>query len=81
MINITPVEFPIIGTATKMEVLILNFKTDATSASTYYELFTDDGKRCLEGNYTLTQAQYDAWGADNAYVEQAVASHIGVTII
>lgn len=79
--NISPVVFPIIGTATKMEVLILNFKTSATTVTTYYQLLTDEGKQCLDGNYTLSEAEYAAWGEDNSYVDQVVADHLGVTII
>lgn len=80
MAKITPVEFPIVGTATKLDVLVLGFKTDATSVSTYYSLVTADGKKCLEGNYQLTEEEYAAWGTDNSVVDQYVADHLGVTI-
>lgn len=81
MAKIEPVVFPILGTATQLNVLVLNFATDATTCTTYYQLMTDDGKQCAQGNYTLTEAEYAAWGEDNAYIDGVVANHIGVTIV
>ena len=81
MANIQPVVFPILGTATQLSVLVLNFATDATTCTTYYQLLTADGKQCAQGNYTLTEAEYEGWGEDNAYIDNLVANHIGVTIL
>lgn len=81
MSNIEPVVFPIVGTATKLAVTILPFSTSAETAQTYYELQTDEGAVCINGNYTMTNDQYDAWGADNSVVDGYVAEHLGVTII
>lgn len=82
MIQIEPVTFPLNqGTATQMTVLVLNFPTDAVTCTTYYELLTEDGIVLSNGNYTLTDAEFAAWGEDNAWVEQCVANAIGVTII
>ncbi len=81
-VAIEPVVFPLNeGTATRMTVLVLNFSTDATTATTYYQLLTEDGKQLRQGNYTLTEEQFAAWGQDNAYVNECVAEEIGVTII
>jgi hypothetical protein len=33
------------------------------------------------GNYTLTEEEYAAWGESNEWVEQCVANAIGVTIL
>ena len=35
----------------------------------------------LTGNYTLTEEEFAAWGFDNEYVAECVASAIGVTIL
>jgi hypothetical protein len=82
MAKIQPITFPLnAGTATEMSVLILNFETSATTCTTYYELKTDEGTVLSNGNYTLTEQEFAAWGEDNAWVEQCVAKAIGVTIL
>jgi hypothetical protein len=82
MAKIQPITFPLNqGTATEMSVLILNFETSATTCTTYYEIKTDDGKVLSNGNYTLTEQEFAAWGFDNEYVAECVASAIGVTIL
>jgi predicted secreted protein len=82
MAKIQPVKFPLNqGTATEMSVLILNFETNATTCTTYYELKTDEGKVLSNGNYTLTESEFAAWGTDNEWVAKCVANAIGVTII
>ena len=82
MAKIQPITFPLNqGTATEMSVLILNFETNAVTCTTYYELKTDEGAVLSNGNYTLTEDEFAAWGFDNEYVAECVASAIGVTII
>ena len=82
MAKIQPVIFPLnAGTATEMSVLILNFETDAATCTTYYELKTDEGKVLSNGNYTLTETEFAAWGTDNEYVAECVAKAIGVIIL
>jgi len=82
MAKIQPVIFPLNqGTATEMTVLILNFETSATTCTTYYELKTDEGTVLTNGNYTLTEEEFAAWGLDNEYVTECVASAIGVVIV
>ena len=87
MAKIEPVVFPLnAGTATEMTVLILNFETSATTCTTYYELKSEgteevSSKVLSNGNYTLTEAEFTAWGFDNEYVAECVANAIGVTII
>ena len=86
MAKIQPVVFPLnAGTATEMTVLILNFPTDATTCTTYYELKSEatetaPAKVLSNGNYTLTDAEFAAWGEDNTWVETCVANAIGVVI-
>lgn len=82
MAKIQPIKFPLnAGTATEMSVLILNFETNAVTCTTYYELKTDEGTVLTNGNYTLTEDEFAAWGTDNKYVAECVASAIGVTIL
>ena len=82
MAKIQPVIFPLnAGTATEISVLILNFETNAINCTTYYELKTEEGKVLSNGNYTLTEDEFAAWGTDNTWVETCVANAIGVTII
>jgi hypothetical protein len=80
MTNIQPVDFPIVGTAVKLSVLVMNFQTDADTTGTYYQLLTEDNKVCLSGNYDLTPEQFAAWGQDNSVVDGYVAEFLGVTI-
>ena len=86
MAKIQPIVFPLnAGTATEMTVLILNFPTDATTCTTYYELMsvateTVPSNVLSNGNYTLTDAEFAAWGEDNTWVETCVANAIGVVI-
>ena len=81
-VAIEPVVFPLgKGTATQMSVLILNFTTEATTCTTYWQLLTADGKVLDDDNYTLTEEQFAAWGQDNNYVNEVVAEAIGVTLI
>ena len=82
MAKIQPIKFPLnAGTATELTVLILNFTTDATTCTTYYELKSEEGAVLTNGNYTLTEEEFAAWGEDNKHVETCVANAIGVTIL
>ncbi len=87
MAKIQPIVFPLnAGTATEISVLILNFETSATTCTTYYELKSEATEEApsvvlSNGNYALTEAEFAAWGEDNAWVETCVANAIGVTII
>jgi hypothetical protein len=81
-VAIQPVVFPLNeGTATRMTVLVLNFPTDATTATTYYQLLTEEGAQLRQGNYTLTEEEFANWGTDNNVVNQYVADAIGVVLI
>jgi hypothetical protein len=81
-IEIQPVVFPLNqGTATQMTVLVLNFDTTATTCTTYWQLLTEEGQQLTQGNYTLTEEQFEQWGTDNSVVNEYVANAIGVTIL
>jgi hypothetical protein len=81
-VAIEPVVYPLNeGTATQLSVLVLNFATDATTCTTYWQLLTDDNKQLAQGNYTLTEEEFATWGTDNNVVNEYVAAAIGVTLI
>jgi hypothetical protein len=81
-VAIKPIPYPLNeGTATFMSVLVLNFATDATTATTYWQLLTEDGKVLSQDNYTLTEEQFQAWGVDNSVVNEYVAEYLGVVIL
>jgi hypothetical protein len=81
-VAIQPIVYPLNeGTATRLSVLVLNFETTATTCTTYWQLLTEEGVQLSQGNYTLTEEQFQTWGTDNSVVNQYVADAIGVTII
>lgn len=87
-----PVGYPA-QQAVGLKVKLLPFGTDATTCSTYYQLFTVEvlplaegetepkivEKQVAEGNYTLTEDEYNSWGDDNTVVEDAVLNHLQLT--
>ena len=82
MAKIQPIEFPLAGTATTLEVTVLSFKTSDVTVVTYNKLLTDEGKEVIPGwNYSLTEAEYAAWGEDNSVVDDYVAADKGLVIL
>jgi hypothetical protein len=81
-VAIEPIVYPLNeGTATRMTVLVLNFATDATTCTTYWQLLNEEGIQFSQGNYTLTEEEFKTWGVNNNVVNEYVANAIGVTII
>ncbi len=81
-VAIEPIVYPLNeGTATILTVLVEAFMTDATTASAYYRLLTQEGKILMDGRYQMTEEQFAEWGQDNSVVNQYVAEAIGVVII
>jgi predicted secreted protein len=81
-VAIKPIPYPLNeGTATRLSVLVLNFATDATTATTYWQLLTEEGKVLAQDNYTLTEEQFLTWGVDNSVVNEYVAEYLGVVIL
>jgi hypothetical protein len=60
---------------------VLNFTTEATTCTTYWQLLTADGKVVADDNYNLTEEEFAAWGTDNNVVNEYVAQAIGVVIL
>ena len=80
MAKIQPVVFPIIGTATDLEVRVLPFNMEDTTAAFYYIVNTEEGRKCTEGNLTMDETEFAAWGADNMYVLDWAANKLGLTL-
>lgn len=88
MAKIQPVAFPIIGTATELEVIVNSFLMDAKTADFYYRL-TDSGdlanlkpkKLITEGTLSMNESEFAQWGADNNYCIEWVANKLGLTLI
>ncbi len=82
MIQIEPIIFPLNqGTATQINFTFRNFTTTDTTCVVHYQILTADNTVLLKGDYALTEEQYAQWGTDNAFVEQCVATYLGITII
>jgi hypothetical protein len=80
-IQIEPINFPFIGIATELNVVVLSFDTQSTTCTTNNQLLTDDGVICLSWKYTLTEEEYSNWGQNNSYIENIVANKKGIVII
>ncbi len=82
MAKIQPIEFPLEGIATTLEVTLLPFKTSDVTAGTINRLLTDDNKEVIPvWNYYMTEEQFAAWGQDNSVVDDYVAADKGLVII
>lgn len=82
MAKIQPVEIPFEGVATTLEVTVLSFTTNATTAGTWNRLLTDDGKEVIPAwNYQMSEEQFAAWGQDNSVVDDYVSADKGLVII
>jgi hypothetical protein len=82
MAKIQPIEFPLEGIATTLEVTVLSFTTNATTTGTINRLLTDDNKEVIPAwNYYMTEEQFAAWGQDNSVVDEYVAADKGLVIV
>ena len=93
-INDVSVGFPA-KTANGLEISIITFKSNALTATTYWQLFAnglvkeinEQGEEIeelkstliIDGNYELTEAEYKSWGNNNVIVEDAVLNNLGLT--
>jgi hypothetical protein len=65
--------------ATQLLVRPLINSTTDTSCSTYYEVCTEDGEVLASGNLPINEEQYSKWADDNAFVENIILAHLGLT--
>ena len=78
MITIKPTSFGVLGTAEQLQVTVHGFPTDAKTTGTHWALKTAEGKQIAEGNYFLTEEEFEAWGADNSYIDEIILSHLNL---
>ena len=72
--------------ANLLKVTVLPFLTSATNCGTFYELFSkttnENGEtkfeKLAEGNYYLTDDEYNLWSDDNKIIEDAVLNHLSL---
>ena len=80
-----PVGYPA-KEANLLKVTILSFSTSSTNCCTFYELFSKtineneetNFEKLAEGNYYLTDDEYNLWSDDNKIVEDAVLNHLSL---
>jgi hypothetical protein len=86
-INPIPVGYPA-KQATELSVLVMPFSTDAKTCQLYYQLknvveaTTDDAKKetvLADGNLSLTEAEFTAWGQSNKYLEDLALIKLQLT--
>jgi hypothetical protein len=80
MTTITPITFPILGLATKLDLIVLNFSMAATTADFYYCLYSEDDKKITDGNISMTESEFAQWGADNSYCISWACQKLGLQI-
>lgn len=81
MINIEPVVIPTKGTATKLEIRVLTFGLNSTSATTYWSLLTDTNQVVLDGNLVIPSEVFLNWGTDDSIIEDYVIDELNLVKI
>jgi len=51
------------------------------SASFYWQLLTEEGHQVSQGNLGISGEEYTAWGADDNYIYELVASDLNLTLV
>ena len=77
--KIKPVQIGIYKVADSISVTVLSFKTTDKTCQLYYQVFDDCKKQIDEGNLSLTQAEFTAWGETNKYIEDLVLAKLNLT--
>ena len=77
--KIKPVKIGIDKVADSISVTVLSFKTTDKTCQLYYQVFNDCKKQIDEGNLSLTQAEFTAWGETNKYIEDLALAKLNLT--
>jgi hypothetical protein len=85
MILIQPINIPTQGTAVAMILKCQPLDMTATTAEFYYELITEGSynnphKVLVSGNISMTESEYQSWGADNNYCIQWAANKLNIIL-
>lgn len=67
-------------TATYLSIQGTNVKL-GISASFFWQLMTQEGHTVSSGNLGISGEQYAAWGADDDYIYQILASDLNLTLV
>lgn len=81
MRNIQPLIIPILGTATKIDVLVYGFSVDAINCMLRYKLMDEQNNVLIQDNYILTSEEYTNWGSDNDYLLNLLVNKLYLTLI
>ena len=77
--KIKPVQIGIDKVADSISVTVLSFKTTDKTCQLYYQVYDNYKKQIDEGNLSLTQAEFTAWGETNKYIEDLVLAKLNLT--
>ena len=81
--SIQPVNIVVNGTtyvATDITMDVL-YPLNATEMTVPYMLLGADGRLYWADNVLITETELDAWGTDNMYIVNLVATKVGVTLV
>ena len=90
MIKIEDVIVPTKGTAKYFNIIALNFPMNPTSVTFYWQIFSETQNEeqesipsipVMEGNLTMNQEEYAAWGSEDSYVTTWACNKLNFTII
>jgi hypothetical protein len=90
MIKIEDVIVPTKGTAKYFNIIALNFPMNPSSVAFYWQICSETqdaegvvipGNSLMDGNLTMNQEEYSAWGSDDSYVTTWACNKLNFTII
>ena len=58
--------------ATQFRVTSGTMQSDATKCTLYFEFFDIENNSVFSSNRTMTEEEFEDWGADNIYLEDLV---------
>ena len=67
-------------TATQLQVQGTSV-TLGQSASFYWQLLTEEGHQVSQGNIGISGQEYTAWGTNDDYIYELVASDLNLTLV
>jgi len=77
--KINPIQIGIGKVADSISVTVLSFKTTDKTCQLYYQVFDNCKKQIDDGNLSLTQAEFTAWGETNKYIEDLALAKLNLT--